>query len=235
MEGIRLSPKSIKTILAVTISLFVIIPIVVAVISNISQERVPVEIDHQGIESSLPDSEWRKLELSIYRQLQRIFDIDDSIAIRSIVRENSYEEHTDGKALNISFLIDIDEYKQTYEVAHSYSKTVEIPDGTTINCPSYDKMKYPGEKCIGMTNTSDSIEMYLPYTGKINSGEQFIVKQRRYFDGKPYIEIAINSCGDQSILDEALTATKDWMKSINVDPELFSFEIPTHYCPGEAH
>ena len=43
------------------------------------------------------------------------------------------------------------------------------------------------------------------------------------------LQVIVNSCGDQSIKDRAIEATKNWLKSINYSPDDFTY-IADDYC-----
>lgn len=187
--------------------------------------------------SELPGSIKSNLEIQLRRTLGMGFELDENAVVTGVVREGTFELNDGGDYIyNSTFLVDIDEYRQTFLVTASWStsRQVEVPDGIVISCPPNDLMKYPESTCVSAYNSSNSIEMYLPYSGVIPSGESFTVRQRRYLDGTPYLEIAVDSCGNQKILDEALEVVRDWITSVNIDPDLFKYELPTHYCPGGA-
>ena len=165
---------------------------------------------------------------------EREFELVDLPAGTAVIRPETLESETDSGIVNVSFILDVDRFQQSYRayLAWSEDQKTWLPEDTLVECAEVQLSKYPDVLCYGMYMNSDSIELYLPYFGKIDTGEEYTVKQRYYADGGPYLEIAIDSCGDKKILDAALADVKKWLINNKLDPEKYAFEVPSHYCPG---
>ena len=235
---LKLNNKTRVTIFFVLIVAVVLIPIIVAIVSDITRERPVLKITNlDAISTRLPSSEWETLEIYIQRYIQEVNNADISKPILAEIRPDSYlEKSNDDSDIEVDFIIDIDELKVTYKVYHAYTTDKgKLVGDTIINCPAYSQLKYQEQECEGMFgSTAKNIELYLPYEGKIKSGEPFYVSYKYYTNGEPYIEVAINSCGDKKILDQALELTKEYLQSNSVNPDDFIFEVPSRFCPGGA-
>ncbi len=151
--------KRNKITLICGVSIFVAI-IVVSVIgiiyNNFLQRTKIVEVTNYG--EYLPDDKEQELGLQLRNLMQLTLDIDDKAIVTGDIRDGTYEEDYSDGVYSATFLIDIDSYKQTYEVIMDWSDEVEILNGTLISCPDADKMKYPNVNCVGMYNDTQSVE-----------------------------------------------------------------------------
>lgn len=87
---------------------------------------------------------------------------------------------------------------------------------------SYDSSRFK-------TLAKDPVSLFknhLPHSGQTASGKSYGFTM----NGNGDYEITVNSCGDQTIKDEALESVKSWLKSINYDPDELNIVIP-EYCP----
>ena len=193
-------------------------------------------VNYDSVKESLPDGAEKEIDLSLYYHLKQYFEVpEEKDSVEVEIRVDTYEDVVNNDVSTAMFVVDIDSFEQTYMIVVGWSKkSSDSPMSVTIGCTSQEFSKYKEATCHSENKTSKSIRAFLPYEGEISSGEVFIVKQREYSDGNKYLEVAINSCGDENILKEALELTKEWIKSKGVDPEEFKYETPKHYCPGGA-
>lgn len=237
-EQPKQNPKKILWISLIVISLILVISI--TVISNIVNRKIKteeiVEIEnYTTFEDNLPQEAKDNLRLSLYYHLFEFFEVPkNEKSIKAVIRENSYEKFEKNNTTTATFIIDIDDYEQTYKAFIAWKDNTDFPMDITIGCPDSSYSKYMDSTCKSSYDISDSIMYYLPYENTISTGEVFTVRQRNYYDGEKYLEIAINSCGDKKILNEALEKTKQWIYSKHINPDTYKYEMPTHYCPGGA-
>ena len=107
-----------------------------------------------GIPSELSDS----LEEKMRGLLDNNFEVPDNAMISASVRDGSYNKDEGDGVISVSFLVDIDDYQQTYEVMLGWSDTKVVPDPILISCPSQKLMKYPEANCVAMYNDSQDVK-----------------------------------------------------------------------------
>lgn len=192
-------------------------------------------INYDSVREFLPNEAEKDLDLSLYYHLKQYFEVpEEKDSVEVEIRMDTYEKTTNSETNTARFIVDIDKFEQTYMVVLGWSDvSSDTLINTTIGCPVQELTKYEGVMCRSEEKVGNSIWALLPYKGEISSGEEFVVNQKEYFDGEKYLEVAIDSCGDENILKEALELTKEWVKSKGVNPEELSYETPAHYCPGQ--
>ena len=87
----------------------------------------------------------------------------------------------------------------------------------------YDSSKF--KKPLNRKETL--VENFLPYSNQTADGDTFVF---HYTLGGAY-EIQVSSCGDANIKQQAEESVRTWLKSINYDPDEFTFTVPD-YCNG---
>ena len=85
----------------------------------------------------------------------------------AIVRQDSITENNDGATYSGSFLVDIEEIKQSYKIQYSWSKnnsTVSSYD-VVVSCPTKNELIYGDFDCTDIvTEENAGIISYLPYS-----------------------------------------------------------------------
>lgn len=240
INNFKYLPTSSKiTIITVPIAfLLLCILLVLIYILNISPSpsNIIAISDYDTLPISVPQDKRNELSTQTYYLLTEHFEVpDQSGAVSAVIRPESFEDTSEGSISTVSFIMDIDSYQQTYRAYVSWSDDGEwLPEDILIECATNDLSKYPNVPCYGMYFDSNDIALYLPFTGTINGSIEYTVKQRYYANGDPYLEVAVDSCGDQSILDQALASAKTWLTTNHLNPDDYSFEAPAHYCSGES-
>ncbi len=232
-------PKNKKYILIVVgVALLLMIFIVVWLLNRGPKLPESIKIiNYDSIREFLPDNAERNLELSLYNHLEQYFEVpEEKDSVEVEIRTDTYEKvNNNNKTNTVKFVVDIDSFEQTYMIVMGWSDAYsDVLLNILIGCPVQEIIKYERAECRSEKKVGNFIQAFLPYIGEISSGEEFTVRQREYFNGEKYLEIAINSCGDENILKEALELTKEWVKSKGVNPEELKYEVPSHYCPGGA-
>ena len=229
-----------KRIVVASVPIIVILLNVLIVVIAIVNIRPKVSeiirvVEYNDLSVEIPETNKEALSEQLYYLLVKNFEVPDEAGVATaVIRPETLESETDSGIVNVSFILDVDRFQQSYRayLAWSEDQKTWLPEDTLVECAEVQLSKYPDVLCYGMYMNSDSIELYLPYFGKIDTGEEYTVKQRYYADGGPYLEIAIDSCGDKKILDAALADVKKWLINNKLDPEKYAFEVPSHYCPG---
>ena len=106
---------------------------------------------------ALPVTMRENLEKQLRGLLDLHFAAGDEDKITATVREGTYREDEREEMSSAEFVIDIDEYQQTYAVVMNWSTVVEVPDAILIACPDVAMMKYPEQDCKAMYNDTQDL------------------------------------------------------------------------------
>ena len=211
----RLKPSF--AIICVALILVVIIAIVASRLIMQANNRQPdvVNVNTQDLGTKIPTETEDNLRSQIYGLLSSHFENlpQNSNAIKASVRPDTLQVNSSDGVHNAKFVIDVDDYKQSYNVGVSWSDSIELPNDILIECTPRDISKYPDEPCYGMYYDSTSPYLYLPYEGKTSSGEQFTASYG-YQDqnGREFVMIKTQNCDSYSIENEVTTAVRKYLK-----------------------
>lgn len=144
-------------VVSVAVSLaIIIVAIVLAVMKE--HEDAARQVTMESYPASMPEEIRRGLGEQLKNLLIQKEDAKPEEVIKGVIRNGSYEESIDSDITSVTFLVDIDSYKQTYAVAASWSDKVEISDAITITCPNKEQSKFPKSFCKSMFNTTRDVE-----------------------------------------------------------------------------
>ena len=177
-------------------------------------------------QQGLPSENKPNIEIMLRRLLANRFDITDETKITARIRDNSllkFDEY-------YSFLVDVDEYKQTYRATISIESPIaknknisKDSDGIVLSCPKKKEKKYPDSPCIGMYNDDSDPNIYLPYYGTTSNGKEYTAKLRLN-DGKPTIGLYVVDCGEQKYLEEAKKLATKHLSEDGMDLSKYTFK-----------
>ncbi|MEE0888571.1 MAG: hypothetical protein U0L97_05205 [Candidatus Saccharimonadaceae bacterium] len=225
--------KKIKKIVTVVVSLLVLIIMIAAIKDAMTAKRLDLyNIDQVNI--GLSGSEISDLEKYIWQKLKGTYNYDDDKAgVIALIRPSSFEKKRDNIVDLYRFLIDIDEFRATYEVSFGLVEGQGFYESPTIACPLPSQMKYPEESCVGrqMTTTKTIFEFELPYSFRLENGEYVTVTSKYSTKGQEYLNIEISSCGDTDLMNEAEARVKEWLISLEYDPDDYEIVVP-EFCDG---
>lgn len=156
MENDFLRSKRVKIMIACLIALILIIVVIVAVVRNYDYQTKIVSV--KNYPSELRSEMRENLEMQLRRLLDANYGAEGKVEIEAVVREGTFLQDMNDEVANYSFLVDIDEYQQTYEVVMAWSNVIEVPNGIMISCPETRLMKYPEAECVAMYNTSQDVK-----------------------------------------------------------------------------
>lgn len=178
------------------------------------------------VNSSLAPKEWRGIEDSLIAYHDFATGEFNETGKLSIVPE-SYKEEAMAENLTVSFAVNLDELRRSYEVIY-----VQAANGnqgqTTINCPRYIYNAYPEQTCVGMQNDSASLGLYLPQSMVMDDGEEIEVGAG-WRSGEQAVVVKVNSCGAQSEINAAVREAKKLLQSMSLNPEEYDFITPLSY------
>ena len=110
----------------------------------------------------LPGKYRKEIQTTLYSVLKKSTDLSGFPT--GEIREDSFVSLTDQGRTTVSFLVDLDTYRQTFLVSYSFSDSAPLTSPNTtansilISCPSREKRKYSDSSCVGMYNTSASAD-----------------------------------------------------------------------------
>lgn len=213
-----------KTSLIVGILAIVAIITAIIIINVSSEPKVKIEFaDKQDI----PAKELREIREYLVNVIESNTE-KTSNSITYVGKARDYNEEVVDDFTTATFIVDFDEIKQSYKVMVTWPDPNDGSPNIYISCP-LSETKYPGTPCTTETNDSSDLANYLPHSGTLGSGEKYTVEDS-YDDGELYIEVKVNSCGNETILNEALSQAKEWMLSINIDPDNYRIYVPGNIC-----
>ena len=157
----RLEARLKAAILSI-VAFFALIIIVSAIgIASRVNADVSSRITLDNYPSSLPHSEKKPLEIQLRRVLALSQSVPEKGRIYGALRSSDVAVLTDSEISSASFLVDIDEFKTTFRVSLSWSKTVSVPDGITISCPTLEETLYPDSPCLAPDGSSSKTSTLL--------------------------------------------------------------------------
>lgn len=184
-----------------------------ATISNYSQQGLPSE--------NKPN-----IEIILRRVLAKQFDISDETKVTARIREDSllkFDEY-------YTFLVDVDEFKQTYQATISIESPIaksknisKDSDGIILSCPKKKDKKYPDSPCVSMYNDDSDPNIYLPHKGTTSNGKEFTAKLR-VNDGQPTIGLYVVDCGEGIYLEEAKRLATKHLTEEGMDLSKYTFK-----------
>lgn len=153
----NLSKKN-KRFVGVAAGVFLLLIIVIIILMVYQRHLYRLEtVEVSNYPSALPSDMRENLEMQLRRLLALNFNAPGDALISAKIRNDAYTID-ENEIVTASFLVDIDDYKQTYSVIMNWSDTVEVSDGILISCPEKSLMKYPEADCIAMYDDSQDLK-----------------------------------------------------------------------------
>ena len=189
---------------------------------------------NENFDQQISDSELTRFKQELYNLLNSTQSADHDFD--AAIRWDTVQAHY-GSYPYTTFLVDIDEYEQTYRV-NIYQNAVELP------CPKLGESKYPESFCIGNAGEyDDSINVVfgnnLPYSGETSAGEYFSISRNDIESmenaSDRYLRVLIRSCPwSDDALERAREAVNQYIESRGASSNLFDIRIePAGGCHGE--
>lgn len=233
-DFITLSPGSQKkhpsrrmVIVGIAALFLILITIIIIVIINNSKPSYDtISITNfSELPTTPPEDNVYSLKRRLYGILSDHFSLDHiSKPIEATIRPESSMSGTQDGINRITFILDVDQLQQSYNVSLVWSNSAEIYEDTFLECTRRDESKYPDVLCYGTYYNSDSPELYLPYDGKTPSRSAFTASFSHTDSlGNDHISVLLHSCDDPDLKSEAVSATKDYLESSGFDPDKFIY------------
>lgn len=158
--------KKVSPVTAIAIGMVLLI-VVILTVSIVMINKRNYEEALKTVSMEYPSSIPEDYRLLIGTQLKNLlvgnYGVSQDTMIEAVVREDSYKEEIGEDLTNATFLVDIDEIKQTFVITATWSDTIVVPDGVLISCPTKAESKYPDSFCIGMYDNTDEVENKIKY------------------------------------------------------------------------
>ncbi len=232
MEFFNQIDKKHKLMILVGLLVFLLFVgiIIIVSITNITPR---LKIDNIDVVQNLSGDVKDALEIDLYRTVDK--NTDEKVpGSGALVRTDTIvsEYNNSTKVYSGNFIVDIDSLKQSYLVQFEWSKEKNNPNLSStselISCVrEKEKIIYPDFKCEDQfsfnENTDDAdiyLNGYLPHIENLSTGETFVVLE----NGINYLFIQLDSCHNNTLIEEAINKTKAWLNSLGVDPNKFTIQ-----------
>ena len=179
----------------------------------------------------VPDKAQEEFGGYLYHLLRQHFEVPANGAdIIATIRPETFNVTSSGGVDTAEFIVDIEDYKQSYDAVLSWSDKVELAESARIECTTKDKSKYPDVDCYGMNTTSNSIESYLPHELYLEAGEKVELEYGfTTSDGQDIVIITVSSCGNRGLEEEALSKTRSWVQKQGIKDENVFYKLEPIY------
>lgn len=197
--------KEKKRKIIIGIVLFVCGTIMISVIALVLQWRDyrAKTVNVINYPTTLPENMRDSLEIQLRNVLGVGVSVENGRFVDGEIRSGTYQELVNSQVHSANFLLDIDEYRQTFLVNMDWSDEIEVLNPILVSCPDMSLMKYPEENCLAMYNDTQDIKnidnnpIYndLPIVvDEFDFGARASIHYeiRGYFDEKNEIIIVIN-------------------------------------------
>ena len=216
------------------IGLFVIVQVImilllVAMVKVFTAEKAHVSIENgdtyvdmpKDAESFISDNIWQVIKNNVLNSDRNDIDV--------VIRDGTYKETEHDDWIEASFIVDIDELKQSYTVNTGWSKDKSVVYEVVVDCPPVELMKYKETVCVGTFNDSGSLNLYLPYSvypDDYTEGEDEAMAPEIYIDGdeaEKNIDIMVSICDAENFKNKAM----DYLKTlpINLNEYTINYDI----------
>lgn len=221
--------KQRKTLLIVSVIVFVIFVVFVGVIWGMATgDKYNTDVvNEEALAENLSNKDLDRVKKELATVVRNYYDIEENVEIVSNVRSSTYKETTIGEGKNVTFTMDVETVKATYNVWLLKNSSSDIDIAFT--CASMDETNYPDSFCIGTDyhSTIDvTIDDQLPYTGRVGN----IIYSLSHTPYTADLEVYVNSCGDEEIIRQTREDVEKWISEQGYDAKMFPINIPADNC-----
>lgn len=218
------SPIEIKIAVILFFVLTVAAIVLAVVFMNRGGELQYVDITNFSDITDAPDAYKKRMQELIGMLIGKNENIPDGILYGAVIRDGSYSEDIEKNMTTAHFLVDIEELRYSFEVTISWPKVQSNSDDlyVKIQCPYYTDVIYPDTQCIA-ESLAAQVERYLPHNYVLGNGHKVHVDKSN-FGGEFQLLVYIDACKNQKIIDEAMSYTEEWLRSVYLDPSNYKIE-----------
>lgn len=224
-----------KIIILCCIAFVLVIVALSFLINNLLKGNEGVQISNaQNISGVIDNKDYSLVKKELVTMLKANYKIDNS-DVKTSIRESSYKETDTGNKKTITFLMDVETVKATYNVWLIHDTSNDGAAGVTFTCADLDVTKYPDTFCIG-TEFYSTIDVQLgkklPHSGYIDGKYAYEISHEAY---DPHLKVGITTlCGDQTAYDKAYAAAMDWIDQQGIDHSIYPITMVKDACTPAA-
>lgn len=224
MDNIANRRKNTIIVLGVVVFILIAIGVILALMGGMFSKKSGFKISNEEQYFKNIRQEDEDVLLSVLsNQVKNVSDIDvEKTLVEGSIRDGSYSEDRQGDVVISNFLLDIDAIQQTYLVEFPWSKSTDVPDGISVECPRNDQSKFPDSYCIGIYTTSASIEIYLPYNGSVKDNSYSVQANYLIENG---LDLFIASCGDENLMKAAKKDFENWISNTKFLENIYNINL----------
>ncbi len=225
--------KRIKVIVATILTVFMLI-VIIAVVATVTATKKLEIVNLDQIESGLSSAEVNDLEQYIWESLQRTEGFDKTKnEMKVLIRPSSFVKTEKDNVRSFEFLVDVDEFRATYQVSFALYRQEGFYESPVIDCPEPEEMKYAETTCRGERTSALSVTVgkYLPYYLKLASDETVTVTKKTD-DAGEYLDARVNNCGNETKVPLITGEIEKWVESLGYRASDYRIEV-VEVCDGE--
>ena len=213
----------------------IIIVILIGLLAKLLETKKLDLYNIDQVDMGLTTGQINELEEHIWQSLSNTQGYNEErTGVKALIRPSSFTRTEQDGIVNYDFIVDVDEFKASYEVSFALMKGKGFYESPLVECPAPDQMKYPGTYCKGEKTSTMTVTLgrSLPYYFNLSSGELVTVTVARSEEGEEYLNVRVSSCGDEAIKAQARNEVQAWIKSLGFDVDSYQIKIP-ELCDGE--
>ena len=180
-------------------------------------------------DTSINGHDYSMIKRQLRTLLTQSYNLDKNEEINAVIRESTYEEYGQENNKTISFMLDVENIKVTYNVW--MVQNASEPSEVSISCTSAKDAKYPETFCIGTEGHSSidtNLASELPYRKIVDGEEKYNVRHEVY-DPKLILSV-FAKCDDEAAKEAAKKEVKEWIATFGLDPEQVPMEYKKEAC-----
>lgn len=208
-----------------------LILIFIVVISVILTNKPPKVKIVFAEKNNIPSGEIAKIQTKLIKVVEsNTGKLEDFTTYEGNARD--YNEEQVAEEYTASFIVDFDDLEESYRVEVTWPDPDDGLPNIRISCALLAG-KYPETPCKTESNSSSELINYLPYIGELGTGESYKIVGD-YDNETFYIEVDVDSCGNEELMNKVLTAAQEWLLSINFDPDDYLIYVPGDICASDG-
>lgn len=221
--------KRIRLALLMVAVAAVAVIIMIAVLGLILGPKDKAQIVNGGAPSSsvISSADLARAKNEVYSLIQTGQEMK-SDDLEMTVRWDTVQKGGTEAYPSTTFLVDVDEYQQSYRVAVDSEQVV-------VRCPTLGETKYPEIFCRGNAGEFDDsvgvvFGQLLPYEGKTSQGDGFVI-DRNGFDYEEPLFVQAYACDtNEAALQRVNAAVDDLIVELGATPEMFGRKVEGINC-----
>lgn len=213
-----------------SVAVGLVVVILIALLGVFSATKKLDLVNFDQMESGMTVSQVGQLENYLWESLQRTQGFDDEKReIVALVRPSSFTRTEKDGIVSYDFLVDVDEFRATYEVSFALMRGKGFYEAPVVDCPAASLMKYAGVECVGekTSGLSASLGQFLPDYFYLESGELVTVTMA----GGEALSARVGACGNETIVSKTTEAVRRWAAGLGYELSAEQIKVEK-FCDG---